>query len=39
LSAYHAHGPYQLHDLIQGLLVHIFLIGLPIAFVNAKLSR
>lgn len=39
LSAYHDHGPYPLHGLIQGLLFNMFLIGLPIAFVNAKLSR
>jgi len=39
LSAYHDHGPYKLHGLIQGLLFNMSLIGLPIAFVNAKLSR
>lgn len=39
LSAVHSRGPYQLHDLIQGILVHMFLIGLPIAFINAKLSH
>jgi hypothetical protein len=39
LSAKHLHGPFQLHDMIQGILVHMFLIGLPIAFINAKLSR
>jgi hypothetical protein len=38
LSAYHARGPYQLHAMIQGILVHMFLIGLPIAFINAKLA-
>jgi Na+/alanine symporter len=32
LSALHAKGPYHLHDLIQGLLVHMILIGLPISF-------
>ena len=32
LSALHARGPYQLHDLIQGLLVHMVVVGLPIAF-------
>jgi len=31
LSALHARGPFQLRDLIQGLLVHMFLIGLPIS--------
>jgi hypothetical protein len=32
LSALHARGPYELHDLIQGLLVHMVVIGLPIAY-------
>jgi len=32
LSALHARGPYQLHDLIQGLLVHMAVVGLPISF-------
>lgn len=32
LSALHLTGPYQLHGLVQGLLVHMILIGLPIAF-------
>lgn len=32
LSALHARGPYELHDLIQGLLVHMVVMGLPIAF-------
>ena len=31
LSAYHAMGPYKYHGLVQGLLVHMFLIGLPIS--------
>ena len=31
LSALHSHGPYQLASLIQGLLIHMILIGLPIA--------
>jgi Na+/alanine symporter len=39
LSAIHARGPYQLHNMIQGILVHMFLIALPIAFLNAKLSQ
>jgi hypothetical protein len=39
LSAYHARGPYQFHAMIQGILVHMFLIGLPIAYINAKLSH
>jgi hypothetical protein len=32
LSALHGRGPFQLVGLIQGLLVHMFLIGLPISF-------
>ena len=32
LSALHARGPYELRDLIQGLLVHMVVVGLPIAF-------
>jgi hypothetical protein len=32
LSALHVRGPYQLHDLIQGLLVHMVVVGLPIAY-------
>jgi Na+/alanine symporter len=32
LCALHSHGPYKLEGLIQGLLIHMFLIGLPIAF-------
>lgn len=31
LSALHARGPYNLHDLILGLLVHMIVIGLPIS--------
>ncbi len=32
LSALHARGPYQLHDLIQGLVVHMIVIGLPVSY-------
>jgi len=32
LSALHAHGPYKLHDLILGIVVHMFTVGLPISF-------
>jgi uncharacterized membrane protein len=32
LSALHARGPYELRDLILGLLVHMVVIGLPISF-------
>lgn len=31
LSALHSRGPYQLDDLIRGLLFHMVLVGLPIA--------
>jgi len=32
LSALHARGPYTLHDLILGLVVHAVVVGLPIAY-------
>src|SRR6266851_10267302 len=32
LSALHAAGPYKLHDLLLGLIVHSVVIGLPISF-------
>ncbi|MGH9759323.1 MAG: hypothetical protein ACREDR_21590 [Blastocatellia bacterium] len=32
LSALHARGPYELHDLLLGLAVHMVVIGLPISF-------
>jgi hypothetical protein len=32
LSALHARGPYEYRDLVQGLLVHMVVIGLPISF-------
>lgn len=32
ISALHARGPYEVHDLIQGLLVHMVIVGLPIAY-------
>jgi hypothetical protein len=38
LCAYHAMGPYQIRDLLQGLLVHMLLIGLPISFALRRLS-
>jgi hypothetical protein len=38
LSALHAHGPYEWHDLILGLLVHMVVIGLPIAYSVHRLS-
>jgi hypothetical protein len=39
LSALHARGPYTLHDLILGLLVHMVVIGLPISFSVRQFSR
>jgi hypothetical protein len=39
LSAYHAMGPYQYRGLVEGLLAHIFLIGLPISISLRTLSR
>jgi hypothetical protein len=39
LSALHAKGPYQLHDIIQGLLLHMILVGLPISFSVKRWDR
>jgi hypothetical protein len=39
LSALHARGPYELSDLIQGLLVHMAVVGLPIAFSVRRFTR
>ncbi len=39
LSALHAKGPYQLRGLIQGVLVHMIIIGLPIALSVKRFSR
>jgi hypothetical protein len=39
LSALHARGPYELHDLIGGLLVHMVVIGLPIAYSVRRFAR
>ena len=33
LSALHARGPYELHDLLLGYGMHMLVIGLPIAFI------
>jgi hypothetical protein len=32
LSAMHAMGPYQYHDLVLGLIAHVVLVELPISF-------
>jgi len=39
LSALHGRGPFQLAGLIQGLLVHMFLIGLPISLSVRHFSK
>jgi hypothetical protein len=39
LSALHARGPYELHDLILGLLVHMVVVGLPISFSVWRFAR
>lgn len=39
LSALHARGPYRLHDLILGLLVHMVIVGLPISFSVRRFAR
>jgi hypothetical protein len=38
-SALHARGPYKLHDLILGLVVHMVVIGLPISFSVRRFAR
>lgn len=38
LSAYHASAPRDFHAIVQGILIHMLLIGLPVAFVDAKLT-
>ena len=39
LSALHARGPYRLHDLILGLVVHMVVIGLPISYSVRRFSK
>jgi len=39
LSALHSAGPYELRDLLQGLLVHMVVVGLPISFSVRRFSR
>jgi hypothetical protein len=39
LSALHARGPYTLHSLLDGLLVHMIVIGLPISFSVRRFAR
>jgi hypothetical protein len=39
LCALHAHSPISRSDLIQGILVHMVLVGLPIAYSVRRFSR
>jgi Na+/alanine symporter len=39
LSALHSKGPYQLHDLILGLVVHMVVIGLPISYSVRRFAK
>jgi hypothetical protein len=39
LSALHARGPYELHDIIQGLMVHMVVVGLPISFTVRRFAK
>jgi len=39
LSALHAKGPYELHDVLLGLLVHMVVVGVPISFSVRWFSR
>jgi len=32
LSALHAGGPYELHDLLNGIVTHMVTVGLPVAY-------
>lgn len=39
LSALHARGPYPLHDLILGIVVHMVVIGLPISYSVRRFAK
>ena len=39
LSALHDKGPYELHDLILGLVVHMVVIGLPVAYSVRRFAK
>ncbi|HET9309569.1 MAG TPA: hypothetical protein VFO46_26365 [Candidatus Sulfotelmatobacter sp.] len=39
LSALHSRGPYELHDLILGLLMHMVVVGLPISFSVRRFAK
>lgn len=38
LSALHAKGPYEYRDLVQGLLIHMVIVGLPISYSIQRLD-
>ena len=39
LSALHARGPFKLHDLLLGIIVHAIVIGLPISFSVRRFAK
>jgi hypothetical protein len=39
LSALHERGPYELRDVLQGFLVHMVVVGLPIAFTVSRFAK
>src|SRR5439155_21419040 len=39
LSALHAAGPYKLHDLLLGIIVHSVVIGVPISFSVRRFAK
>jgi hypothetical protein len=39
LSALHDRGPYELHDVLQGLAVHMVVVGLPISFSIRRFAK
>jgi hypothetical protein len=39
LSALHARGPFKLHDLLLGIIVHSIVIGLPISFSVRRFAK
>ena len=39
LSALQDRGPYELHDVLQGLVVHMVVVGLPISFSLRRFAK
>jgi hypothetical protein len=39
LSALHAKGPYSLHDVLLGLVVHMIVVGLPVSFSIRRFAK